>query len=224
MDSGVSAAIITSICGFATTIVLVIVNISITRKTLKQNTNQLIIRSIEEKRKYYLKKLNEFYLPLMNYLESSKSIYNKFFEGKPKGFRTLTYLLNRNKEINGIRYQLTANDESLLKQILDIGTQITNLIDKKSGLIEDPELKNNYKPNPEITDIKLDEEISILTLLQTHLRIIRLAKEGDLTGESERYEKYVYPREINFILKEIIEKTKGNVKQLDQNISKLCSI
>ena len=155
--------------------------------------------SKEKEWKFILKKLNDFFYPLRNYLEFSKSYYDMFIKDKPSGFRTLPFLLDPNQVYEGnVKVSLSNNDKVVLQQILKIGSDIEKLIVEKSAIVDDKEFIGPYIPSEEYSNFDYpDKEISLLSLLKLHLSAIRLAFEGDLTGEKEYYSKFVFPRELN---------------------------
>lgn len=101
-----------------------------------------------ERRDLITKKLNEFYGPLLSYLNIVKALYQLFRANKPAGFRTLIFLLDRNQEyeMNGIKQTvvLSKSDEQLLKEIIEIEQKIEDLIVEKGGLVDDPALMFKY--------------------------------------------------------------------------------
>jgi hypothetical protein len=53
-----------------------------------------------------------------------------------------------------------------------------------------------------------------LTDLITHFRVLRLAFEGKLKGEIDRYERFVFPRGIVAILRENYDRLHKELKDL----------
>lgn len=179
------------------------------------NTN-LEEKRIEEKRKIISKKLDEFYAPLQQYLNLSKELNKIFKKDKPKGFRVLTYLLDPNQEYQGVgKVVLTDNDKIIFNEILEVGKKIEELIVSKASLADDPRLTYKYVPSKEVTDIQFDGENGLLALLGAHLLVIRHAYEGHLVGQVEAYRSYVYPSEINSIIKENIDRFNHELSQLN---------
>jgi hypothetical protein len=170
----------------------------------EQTRNQLKYNRLSKDQDYYLEKLNDFYYPLKNYLDSSRNFYDIFKIGKPKGFRTLTYLLDRNQTYNNVgKVILTTNDTVLLEKIFEIGSEIEKLIASKRSIIDDKEFINPYVPSAEFSEVKNPEGKSLLSLT---LSFIRMAYQGYLQGDTEKYAMYVYPRELNIKVDEQIEK------------------
>lgn len=125
----------------------------------------------EDEKKQILQQLNEFYGPYQQKLETSRQLYDKFRMGKPEGFRTLLALLNGE--------EFTGNDKSLYEEILRITDELEKLRMEHSGLVDDNELQ------------------VLLSKAGAHYRIIKLAYEGEIIGEPQRFMDYVYPRELN---------------------------
>jgi len=220
------AIIIAALIAFTGVIITNILTLRSNKKTLTHSQNVLGLavkefhsKKLDDRKKYLLKQLNEFYRPLENYLEKSNGLFQIFRANKPKNFRTLTFLLNPKMEFESYgQYELTANDKALMNQILEIGKAIEMLILEKSGLIDDPALKNPYKPDSGITDIQLPREMSLLQLTQIHFSVIRLAYEGNLTGEARTYEPYVYPKELNRIITGSISKVNEEIKDIEEQL------
>ena len=62
--------------------------------TWRYNQATLREKRVAEKRASIAKQLNEFYGPLISYLNITKALHGIYTKDKPEGFRTLTYLLN----------------------------------------------------------------------------------------------------------------------------------
>ena len=215
INSTVVASLIGALGGVLGAFIVAYFNNRLNRKVLE--TNKLI-----ERRKNLSRKLNEFYLPLKSMLGRSRNLFKLFAEGKPEEFRVLTYLLNSDQTYSdGNPVELSKNDEALLKQIFELGTNIRRLIDEKSGIIDDEEFIGNYVPDSKVTDVVLKEETSLLDLAYNHFEIIQLAHDGDLRGESEKYEQFVYPRELNSILDDKIEVLRREIESLSKKIDSL---
>ena len=192
------------------------------RKALN-NSKRLMQRDVmKEKKDYNKKKLDEFYYPLTRYLQDSKDLFKIFIQDKPKNFRTLTHLLDPLQSYeNGIKVTLTTNDKALLKSIFDKGTQIQNLIANKSSIIDDNEFIDEYLPARDYSHITYPIGLNLLGLLTAHLRIIKIAFEGDLTGEVDKYKIYVFPNEINIRVNAKIVKLEQLVKACDLEMARM---
>ena len=163
-------------------------------------------------------KLNDFYYPIRNYLEKSRSIYEVFKKGKPENFRTLTYLLDKKQLYDDSPYQLSINDRAFLKQIFQVGIEIERVIAEKGYLIDDPELIEPYLPSGEFigddAEFPYPENKSLLSIAQIHLSFIRLAFDGEIEGNIEDLSPYVFPRELNIIIENKIIDLKSKIKNI----------
>ena len=203
LDTKIIAALVAAIASVLVSLANIWHNRKMHTATLANIQKEARIQKLIERRNLLYKKLTEFYLPLNSMINRSKNLYKLFVEGKPdsKEFRVLTHLLKPETVYSdGRKITFSQNDKALLKQIIEIGANIRKLIDEKGGLIEDEELIGVYKPNSEITDVFLKEDVTLLSLIYTHYSVIQLAFEGDLTGEADKFENFVYPRELNKIL------------------------
>jgi hypothetical protein len=90
------------------------------------------------------------------------------------------------------------NDKVLLDEIIKIGEETENLILKSSGLVDD--------------DIQ-----SLLGKATTHYRVLRLAHQGMLQGEPEKFEGHVYPRELDPVITD-------KIRQIQEEISRLTRV
>lgn len=164
-----------------------------------------------EKRKDIMRKLDEFYGPLMSYINILSGLNNVFRRGKPSGFRTLNFLLDRNEYPDVV---LSPSDKKIIEEMLDVEQKIEDLVITKGGLVDDKKLMFSYVPDPTVTDIKLDKGISLLALAIVHFRLLRLAYEGHISGEVERYSSFVYPRELDGILKSRLDALRGELDSM----------
>lgn len=136
----------------------------------------------KDERKEIYKKLNAFYGPFKQRLEKTWELYQIFAKNRDRdSFRTLDALLKGEK--------FEGNDKILLEEILELGKEMEQLVLAQGGLIDDPELRQ------------------LLVKAGTHFRVLRLAYEGRFRGDTDRFQDYVYPRELD--------------KKLDQQIRKL---
>ncbi len=157
-----------------------------------------------ERKKSIAKRLNDFYGPVISYLEVTKGLFKIFRRDKPPGFRTLTFVLNPEQlydfDNKKEKVVLTDTDKTLLNEIVEISKTIEEIILSNAGLVNDKTLMFDYVPDPTITDVKL-KGIGLLPAVIIHFRVIRLAYEGKLQGDVERFKNYVYPDELDIKLK-----------------------
>jgi hypothetical protein len=175
---------------------------------------------LSEKRQILIARLNEFYGPLLTYLSVIDSLHRLLFIGKPPEFRTLTYLLNPEQEYQTpsgrSKVVLSDSDRMLVEQILELEDKTEQHIIKNCGLVEDSRLAFNYVPDPTETDIdpKVFENLGLLSILVSHFRVLRMAYERKISADVKRYESYVYPRELNGILRANIKDLQSQLREL----------
>jgi hypothetical protein len=160
------------------------------KRNSEYNMAQLNEKKHEDERKEIYKKLNEFYGPYQQLLETSRLLYDDIFKSnKPDNWRTLIALLEGEK--------LIGNDKEVYEQIMSITDELEVLRISKSGLVDDVVLQR------------------LLAKAGTHYRIIKLAYNGKLTGEKNRFENYVYPKELNQMINEKIILLQGRLDELN---------
>ncbi len=79
-----------------------------------------------------------------------------------------------------------------------VSKKLDSLILDNSGLIDSPELRET------------------LSKAGAHFRILRLAYEGDLTGDEERFKANVFPRELDQQVDNQIKKLKLRLDELNR--------
>lgn len=119
--------------------------------TWLHNRATLREQRIADKRRSIAKQLNEFYGPLISYLKITYSLYQIFSKDKPKGFRTLTYLLapeQKYQTSQGLtEVILTESDRLILGEIIELEAKIESLVVEKGGLVDDAQLMFEYIPD-----------------------------------------------------------------------------
>ncbi len=150
----------------------------VTRETLKsqakQNIKALNAKKDLEARQLIQRKLDEFYGPLIHQRMKSTKLYDKLsakYRGQDEKFSILTYLLEE--------YQFEKNDKVLLEQIIQLGVESEKLIQEKSGLIDDSQLR-----------------LEILPRVTVHFLLLHLAYNGNLKGNSDEFKDLTYPNEL----------------------------
>jgi hypothetical protein len=183
------------------------------RRTLRETR-------LAERRKTLEARLNNFYGPLLTYMNVIFGLYRLFVIGKPAEFRTLTYLLDREQEYQTesgpVKVVLTESDRSLFAEILELEKETEQHIIKNCGLVEEERLAFHYIPDPKISDVdpEVFKNLGLLSILVTHFRVLRMAYEGKITSDITRYEAFVYPRELDDILRETIKKLQQQLREL----------
>ena len=188
-------------------------NIEMARRTLQEKAR-------EEERKRITQKIDEFCGPFLTLREQSKHLYFGFFlplrskkeheeykDKKDGKYRTVIALLRG--------YKFQGVDAWFLTQIVEIGKQCADLIESKSGMIEDAELRE------------------ILAKTKTHYRIIAdlfekpddriiLTDGDDDAGKKTKLEMHdkietdaIFPR----IVTEAVEKMQAGLKQRLKELS-----
>lgn len=146
----------------------------------------LRMQRAENEAKVIRDKLDTFFGPLSQLLATSSILYEalKSAQSNPADFRALKAVLDGQV--------FDSNSKMILEEIIELGKSAERLIAEKAGLI--------------------DEDIEeILWKLQAHYRVLRLAYSGAIKGEFARFEKYVFPREMD---KAIREKTSNLKKRM----------
>ncbi|WP_132011901.1 MULTISPECIES: hypothetical protein [unclassified Flavobacterium] len=224
LSLSLSAEVNAALIAFIGTFIVAIISIHQNWLTGKDNKKNLQRIAIIEKRQVIENKLNQFYIPLRHHLEHSKTLFKIFVKDKPQNFRTLTYLLDKNQIYgsNNVQVVLNKNDKSLIKTIIKVGTKIENLIHEKSYLIgDDIEFVQNYTPRTEYAHITYERDMTLLSLLISHLITIRMAFNEDLSGQINKFEGFVFPNEVNVRVNEKINELERKINSYDLEILKL---
>ena len=135
----------------------------------------------KEKRRQINRELEEFYYPMLELLRKNHILYNIFSNNQE--IKTLVKLLNKQNFSN--------NDRALLCEIVKIDDEINKLILKNINLIKG--------------DRELSDKINKASI---HFTLIRMAYEGKIVGESERFEDYIFPRDLESDIEKIIANKK----------------
>ncbi len=163
--------------------------------------DQLELSKSEGEHDELLKKLNSFYGPLRELRTESVILYRRFaiklqdeYRNKNRRFRTLRFLLESGR--------FEKQDQELLNQILAVNDRILSLIESQSGVVDNPELQ------------------TLLGKLGAHIRILKLASEGKLTGPSELFEDIVFPLAIDGAIESATLRVQDRLKELSASDSK----
>lgn len=158
--------------------------------TFQVNRRVLAQQVHDEERKLIYEKLNSFYGPFQQLRGASQELYKMFKPAQDENFRTLIALLEGKK--------FEGNDKILLEQIIDISKKLDRLIVKRIGLVDDEKLRQ------------------LLWIANTNFRLIRLAYQGALVGDIERFKEYVFPRELDAKVAEEIHRLKQRLDELNK--------
>jgi len=216
--------IIASFVAFTGTIIVASITIYTNYKIRQDSKRMQKSARFIDRKIIHQQKLSEFYIPLRHYLENSKTLFKIFMKDKPEGFRTLTHFLDP-KQVYGKNTQpinLNKNDVSILKKIFEIGEKMESLIYDKGYLIgDDTEFVEAYKPIKKYKNLPYERDMTILSLLISHIVVIRLANEGDLTGDIDKFKGFVFPNEINQRINDKIKVLENKIKICESLIFKI---
>jgi len=184
----------------AVIILLAILGWFLSNRTISR---QLDARRREEQREYKYKQLeaegklirqylDDFYRPYLRLSDTNKKLHDilKAKQSNPKSFRTLIKLLEK--------YEFSLNDKALVDEIISIGGQLTGLIVEKSGVVDNKSMHNE------------------LVEASRHFRILRMANEGKICKEEERFVNFVYPRQLDDKLRDEIEKLEKQLCEIEK--------
>ncbi len=185
------------------------------------NKNLVNLQKRNERRKSIEKRLNEFYGPIVSYLDITRALHNILVKGKPDSFKTLTYLLDPTQtyEHNGtiVTVVLNESDKQILREIINIEEKIEELIIDKAGLMDDAEITLRKLPKFNISDND-PKDPSVLTKAVLHYRLLRYAFEGGFQKEVERFSEHTYSTDFD---KTIIDRMNALRAELDA-LTKVC--
>lgn len=123
------------------------------------------------------KKLVEFYLPLRYFMLQSKMLYDTFaieekeeLKKEGKRFNTLRYLCDGGT--------FNESDQVILDEIIKLGEEQNKLIESSNWASD---------------ELNLSE---LLSKYSAHLKILKAAKTGKLTGKINIYKSYTFPIEL----------------------------
>jgi len=138
---------------------------------LVQKTNEQEIESID-------RRVSGFLMPFIHLSNENRTLAQEL-KRRLKGdgdFRTLTGLLT-----TGWRETLTLGEQALLAAVVSNASELRDLIIKGSGSVS-------------IQLLPYFEKAS------SHFRFLQLAYDGSLDMDPARYERYVYPRQLDGVL------------------------
>jgi len=143
------------------------------RAAIIQKTNELEAESIE-------RKLSEFVGPFLHLSEENKILAAELKRKQPGGadFRTLTALLTP-----GWLESLSDGDRTLLDVVVANGAELRRLMSEKGGSAVSPDL------------------LPYFSKASAHFRFLELAAAGGLDKDPDRYSAYVYPRQLDGVMR-----------------------
>lgn len=139
--------------------------------TINQKANEAEVKEIRTK-------LDTFYGPFVQRLEEGRLLANELRDRQPdKGtFRTLIKLLDPDWLKN-----TSPADRTIVTEIVQNGQSLIGLIRDKAGAV-DPALS------------------PYLARAATHFTVLQLAKNGALENDPARFERYVFPKQLDEVL------------------------
>jgi ubiquinone/menaquinone biosynthesis C-methylase UbiE len=169
------------------------------KRQIDFNTRQLAIIKSKEERDEILRKLDKFYGPFIQVRTQSKLLYRKFYYDLEKKhavveerFRTLRYLLQGGT--------FTAQEEVLLKQILELNQKLLALIESSLGVVDRLELQD------------------LFGRFGSHVKVLQLAYDKKLRGPVSLFEDSIFPLALDGAIESAIRRLKERLKKLDEVI------
>jgi hypothetical protein len=143
----------------------------------------------EERAKVIQDRLDRFYGPLRQMLKQSELLYLvlKNRQPDPNNFRALIALLDG--------AEFVGNDKALLEEIIRIGAETEKLIKESSGLVD-------------------HDLLDVLGRATSHYRVMKLAFDKTITGDTSLFAGYVFPREIGEKLDREIQSRNEELRKL----------
>lgn len=153
----------------------------------RQTSAMLQDKQNEEERREIRHQLDVFYGPLRQLIDISRELHDLFVSNREKDFRTLTALVEGES--------FTGNDKALLDAIVRVTKQADRLVSRNEGLGS-------------------ERLRSVLARASAHWRVLHLAHEGKLVGDSDRFTKMLYPRTLLHELDEEIDRLRKRLASL----------
>lgn len=180
------------------TVIAAIIAAFVSLPGIVMNIRSQKVQKVQSERNEIYKKLNDFYGPVRLLLRNSDELYKllkisvqkRMVEGD--NYRTLPYILDGN--------EFNKTEDALIKRIIEIGKKIEEIIEQNAGLIDDDDLN--------------EEMIS----LSTHIRILRMAYNGDFRQGKDSIELLkdrTFPNEITGKVNVTFNKFKVRLDELN---------
>jgi hypothetical protein len=159
--------------------------------TINQKANEAEVKEIRTK-------LDTFYGPFVQRLEEGRLLANELRDRQPdKGtFRTLIKLLDPDWLKNA-----SPADRTIVTEIVENGQSLIGLIRDKAGAV-DPALS------------------PYLARAATHFTVLKLAKDGALENDPTRFERYVFPKQLDEVLELEVTRLTGRANELQSKPTK----
>lgn len=177
-------ALLVLLAGLGNTARTVRASVKTSEALIHQKANEAEVANIQAR-------LSDFYGPYLQRSDENRLLIEELRsrQPNPETFRTLTALQDPQW-----KRRLSRVDRMLLREIVDTGEALRELIRTKTGLA-DPALREHF------------------ARASTHFRLLSLAHDGAL-GDSERFARYVYPRELDGALSAAIGHLEARARQL----------
>lgn len=142
------------------------------RRSLSQSANAAELKELEAK-------LNTFYGPYMQRSEANRLLAEEFksHQPDPVNFRTLILLLDP-----AWKTHLSNSDQTIVGEIVENDIALSKLIHEHAGIVE-----------PQV--------LNYLARASVHFRFIELAFKGKLDNTPKRFDAYVYPKQLDEVLR-----------------------
>jgi len=180
------------------TVVAAIIAAIVSLPGIIMNIRSQKVQRIQSERNEVYKKLNDFYGPIRLLLRNSDELYKLLKTSVQKrlvegyNYRTLPFILE-GKEFN-------KTEDALIKRIIEIGKKIEEIIEKNAGLIDDDDLNE------------------VMISLSTHIRILRMAYNGDFQQGKDSIKLLkdrTFPNEITGKVNATFNKFKARLDELN---------
>jgi hypothetical protein len=161
------------------------------QQSLSQSVNAAELKDLQTK-------LDTFYGPYLQRSEINRLMAEEFksHQTEPGSFRTLTLLLDP-----GWRSRLSKSDQTIVSEIVKNDIALNILIREHTGLVD-------------------SQVMNYLSRAGAHFRLMELAFEGKLENLPERFETYVYPKQLDEVLRLETKRLTGRCENLRSKSTK----
>lgn len=135
-------------------------------------------------------KLDGFYGPFLQMSHANHLIIEEFKSRQAPGFRTLIAVFNR-AWLAG----LPTGDRQIIAQVCEKAAVLEQFIAEKAGMVD-------------------SHVLPYLARASAHFRILHLAHEGKLGTDPTNFERYVYPKQLDAVIKLEIERLRQRCGEL----------
>jgi hypothetical protein len=158
------------------------------RRSLSQSVNAAELKDLQTK-------LDTFYGPFLQRSEINRLMVEEFksHQTDPGSFRTLTLLLDPNW-----RSRLSKSDQTIVSEIVKNDIALNALIFEHTGLVD-------------------SQVMNYLSRAGAHFRLIELAFQGQLENIPKRFDTYVYPKQLDEVLRLEIKRLTDRCEKLRNN-------